>query len=123
MGEVSLVDVSKEFTLRIDSGVHTVHALRHVSFTIRRDCEIASLHHSRSQSCGWPRHRSDGHRRIFHRDLRARRIIINAANSFDTAKMFVPIVVLMVLATLLNELVGRIERWVAPWQFEIAARN
>jgi ABC-type nitrate/sulfonate/bicarbonate transport system permease component len=50
-------------------------------------------------------------------------IIINAANSFDTARMFVPIVVLMVLATLLNALVGLIERWVAPWQFEIAARN
>jgi NitT/TauT family transport system ATP-binding protein len=42
MGEVSLVDVSKEFTLRIDSGLHTVHALRHVSFTIR-DGEIAVL--------------------------------------------------------------------------------
>jgi ABC-type nitrate/sulfonate/bicarbonate transport system permease component len=50
-------------------------------------------------------------------------IIINAANSFDTATMFVPIVVLMVLATMLNALVGFIERWVAPWQFEIAARN
>jgi NitT/TauT family transport system permease protein len=50
-------------------------------------------------------------------------IIINAANNFDTARMFVPIVVLMVLATLLNTLVGVIERRVAPWQVEIAARN
>ncbi len=50
-------------------------------------------------------------------------IIINSANNFDTARMFVPIVVLMVLATLLNALVGLIERWVAPWQYEIAARN
>jgi ABC-type nitrate/sulfonate/bicarbonate transport system permease component len=50
-------------------------------------------------------------------------IIINAANNFDTARMFVPIVVLMVLATLLNTLVGFIERKVAPWQVEIAARN
>jgi NitT/TauT family transport system permease protein len=50
-------------------------------------------------------------------------IIINAANNFDTARMFVPIVVLMVLATLLNTLVGFIERRVAPWQVEMAARN
>jgi NitT/TauT family transport system permease protein len=50
-------------------------------------------------------------------------IIINAANNFDTARMFVPIVVLMVLATLLNSLVGVIERKVAPWQVEIASRD
>lgn len=50
-------------------------------------------------------------------------IIINSANNFDTARMFVPIIVLMVLATLLNALVGRIERWVAPWQVEIAQRD
>jgi ABC-type nitrate/sulfonate/bicarbonate transport system permease component len=50
-------------------------------------------------------------------------IIINSANNFDTARMFVPIIVLMVLATLLNALVGRIERWVAPWQVEIASRD
>ena len=50
-------------------------------------------------------------------------IIINSANNFDTARMFVPIIVLMVLATLLNGLVGRIERWVAPWQVEIASRD
>lgn len=50
-------------------------------------------------------------------------IIINAANSFDTATMFVPIVVLMVLATALNSLVGYIERKVAPWQHEISARD
>ena len=45
-------------------------------------------------------------------------IIINSANNFDTASMFVPIVILMILATLLNNLVGWIERRVAPWQFE-----
>lgn len=50
-------------------------------------------------------------------------IIINAANAFDTARMFVPIVVLMVLATLLNALVGAIERRVAPWQAEMAAHD
>lgn len=50
-------------------------------------------------------------------------IIINAANNFDTATMFVPIIVLMILATLLNNLVGYIERRVAPWQYELAGRD
>ena len=50
-------------------------------------------------------------------------IIINAANSFDTARMFVPVIVLMVLATGLNSLVGYIERKVAPWQSEISGRE
>ncbi|MYZ47254.1 ABC transporter permease [Propylenella binzhouense] len=50
-------------------------------------------------------------------------IIINSANNFETARMFVPIVVLMVLAIGLNWLVGWVERRVAPWQFEIAGRE
>jgi NitT/TauT family transport system permease protein len=50
-------------------------------------------------------------------------IIINSANNFDTATMFVPIVVLMVLAVGLNSLIGVVERWVAPWQAEIAGRD
>ena len=50
-------------------------------------------------------------------------IIINSANNFDTARMFVPVVVLMVLATGLNALIGVIERRVAPWQAEIAGRD
>jgi ABC-type nitrate/sulfonate/bicarbonate transport system permease component len=50
-------------------------------------------------------------------------IIINAANSFDTATMFVPIVVLMVMAIGLNGLIGLVERRVAPWQAEIAGRD
>jgi ABC-type nitrate/sulfonate/bicarbonate transport system permease component len=50
-------------------------------------------------------------------------IIINSANNFDTARMFVPVVVLMVLAIGLNSLIGFIERRVAPWQAEIAGRN
>jgi ABC-type nitrate/sulfonate/bicarbonate transport system permease component len=37
--------------------------------------------------------------------------------------MFVPIIVIMVLATLLNNLVGYIERRVAPWQFELTERE
>jgi NitT/TauT family transport system permease protein len=50
-------------------------------------------------------------------------IIINAANNFDTATMFVPIVVLMILAIGLNSLIGYVERRVAPWQAEIAGRD
>jgi NitT/TauT family transport system permease protein len=50
-------------------------------------------------------------------------IIINSANNFDTATMFVPIVVLMVMAIGLNSLIGLVERRVAPWQAEIAGRE
>jgi len=50
-------------------------------------------------------------------------IIINSANNFDTATMFVPIIVLMVLATGLNWFIGQVERWVAPWQAEISGRD
>jgi ABC-type nitrate/sulfonate/bicarbonate transport system permease component len=37
--------------------------------------------------------------------------------------MFVPIVMLMVMAIGLNGLIGLIERRVAPWQAEIAGRD
>ena len=50
-------------------------------------------------------------------------IIINSANNFDMATMFVPILVLMVLAVGLNALIGFVERRVAPWQAEIAGRD
>jgi NitT/TauT family transport system permease protein len=50
-------------------------------------------------------------------------IIINSANNFDTATMFVPIIVLMLLAIGLNSLIGWVERKVAPWQAEIAGRD
>src|SRR6202167_727761 len=43
-------------------------------------------------------------------------IIINSANNFEPARIVVPVVVLMVLATLLTALIGWIERKVAPWQ-------
>ena len=42
MGEVSLIDVSKRFALRIDGGVQTVQALDRLSFTVR-DGEIVAL--------------------------------------------------------------------------------
>ena len=50
-------------------------------------------------------------------------IIINAGNNFDTATMFVPIIVLMAIAVGLNHLVGWLERVIAPWQAEIAGRD
>jgi NitT/TauT family transport system ATP-binding protein len=42
MGEVSLIDVSKRFTLRVDGETHTVQALSRVSLTVR-DGEIVCL--------------------------------------------------------------------------------
>jgi len=50
-------------------------------------------------------------------------VIINSANNFDTATMFVPIIILMVMAVGLNWLIGFVERKVAPWQAEIAGRD
>jgi ABC-type nitrate/sulfonate/bicarbonate transport system permease component len=50
-------------------------------------------------------------------------VIITSANNFDTATMFVPIVLLMVMAIGLNYLIGAVEQWVAPWQAEIAGRD
>jgi NitT/TauT family transport system permease protein len=50
-------------------------------------------------------------------------VIINSANNFDTATMFVPIIILMLMAVGLNWLIGWVERRVAPWQAEIAGRD
>jgi NitT/TauT family transport system permease protein len=50
-------------------------------------------------------------------------VIINSANNFDTATMFVPIIILMALAIGLNWLIGFVERRVAPWQAEISGRD
>jgi ABC-type nitrate/sulfonate/bicarbonate transport system permease component len=50
-------------------------------------------------------------------------IIQTSANNFDTATTFVPIVIIMLMAVSLNFMVGAIERWVAPWQAEIAGRD
>jgi NitT/TauT family transport system permease protein len=50
-------------------------------------------------------------------------IIIQSANNFDTATMFVPVVVLMVLAIGLNAFILWAERRIAPWQAEIAGRD
>ncbi|MGL4967434.1 MAG: ABC transporter permease [Inquilinus sp.] len=50
-------------------------------------------------------------------------VIIGAANSFKTAEMFVPIIIIMVLAVLLTALVGFIERRVAPWHSELTGHD
>lgn len=50
-------------------------------------------------------------------------VIINSANNFDTATMFVPIIILMLMAIGLNWLIGFVEHWVAPWQAEISGRD
>jgi NitT/TauT family transport system permease protein len=50
-------------------------------------------------------------------------IIQTSANNFDTATSFVPVIIIMLMAVALNFLVGALERWVAPWQAEIAGRD
>src|SRR5512139_481874 len=50
-------------------------------------------------------------------------IIITSANNFDTATMFVPVGLLMMMAIGLNWLIGFVERRVAPWQAEISGRD
>jgi ABC-type nitrate/sulfonate/bicarbonate transport system permease component len=50
-------------------------------------------------------------------------IIQTSANNFDTATTFVPIIIIMLMAVALNFFVGATERWVAPWQAEIAGRD
>ena len=42
MGEVTLQDISKQFTLRIDGAIHSVPALSHVNFKVH-DGEIVAL--------------------------------------------------------------------------------
>ena len=43
-------------------------------------------------------------------------MIVRYANSFETAKLFVPIVVLMVMGVLLVQGARALELWIAPWQ-------
>jgi NitT/TauT family transport system permease protein len=50
-------------------------------------------------------------------------IILKAGDSFDTARMFVPVMVLMALGIALTWLVGWMEHKVAPWQRELADRE
>jgi ABC-type nitrate/sulfonate/bicarbonate transport system permease component len=50
-------------------------------------------------------------------------IIINAGNSYNTATMFVPVIVLMILGIGLTSLVGVLERKVAPWNEGIVGKE
>lgn len=50
-------------------------------------------------------------------------IIINSGNNFDTAKMFVPVIILMILGVGLTALVGKLERVVAPWQDKMIKKH
>ena len=43
-------------------------------------------------------------------------MIVRYANSFETAKLFVPIVVLMMMGVLLVQVARALELWIAPWQ-------
>lgn len=43
-------------------------------------------------------------------------MIVNYANLFQTAKMFVPIIVLAVIGALLTELVAALERRLSRWR-------
>jgi NitT/TauT family transport system permease protein len=47
-------------------------------------------------------------------------VILQAGDSFDTAQLFVPVIILMVLGVVLTWFVGWLEHKVAPWQQEIA---
>jgi len=50
-------------------------------------------------------------------------IIINAANSFETAKMLAPVVVVMVFAVLVTELMAWLERKIAPWHQQLTGQE
>ncbi|MQA04988.1 MAG: ABC transporter permease subunit [Streptosporangiales bacterium] len=50
-------------------------------------------------------------------------IIINAGNSFDTARMFVPVIVVLLLGVVLTWLVGLAERKLAPWHAAMSGRR
>lgn len=50
-------------------------------------------------------------------------IILKAGDRFDTARLFVPVVILMVLGIGLTWLVGYLEHKVAPWQRDLSGRD
>ncbi len=50
-------------------------------------------------------------------------VIMSSANAFRTADMFVPIILIMVLAVLLTNFVEWIERRIAPWQTELTGHD
>lgn len=50
-------------------------------------------------------------------------IIINSANSFNTARMFVPIIVVLLWGVVMTQLVGIAERKLAPWHMAMSGRQ
>jgi ABC-type nitrate/sulfonate/bicarbonate transport system permease component len=44
-------------------------------------------------------------------------LIVKYGNQYDTASMFVPILVLMLLGVTLSLVVRHLERWIAPWRY------
>ena len=44
-------------------------------------------------------------------------LIVKYGNQYDTASMFVPILVLMLLGVTLSLAVRHLERWIAPWRY------
>jgi ABC-type nitrate/sulfonate/bicarbonate transport system permease component len=50
-------------------------------------------------------------------------IIINAGNSFETATMFVPIIVILLWGVALTAFVGWLERKLAPWHAAMGGRD
>jgi len=50
-------------------------------------------------------------------------MILEAGDSFDTARLFVPVVILMFLGVVLTWFIGWLEHKVAPWQQEIAGQE
>jgi NitT/TauT family transport system ATP-binding protein len=103
MGEVALYDISKRFTLRIDGAVHTVQALSRVSFKVH-DGEIVAL--IGPSGCG-------------------KTTVLRIAMGLETASGGKVAVDGREVRGCGHDrdLIGAVERWVAPWQAEIAGRE
>ncbi len=50
-------------------------------------------------------------------------IILTAANNFETAQMFAPIILLMVFAVFVTALMEWLERRIAPWHMELTGQS
>lgn len=50
-------------------------------------------------------------------------IILTAANNYNTAQMFAPIIVLLTFAIVLNACVAWLERKIAPWHIQVTGRG
>ena len=50
-------------------------------------------------------------------------IILTAANNFETAEMFAPIIVLLTFAIVLNAFVQWLEHVIAPWHSQVTGQG